>query len=82
MSMRELLRIEMSEAQVREACEAWVRERASREILADVTVLMKPSPGGAIVVLTKQRARRSSKQKARVGDGLFVGVSKMQFHHE
>ena len=67
MSMRELLRIEMSEAQVREACEQWARERASRDMpAADAAVTRGPRPGGATVVFTKKRAPRAKNLSNRV----------------
>lgn len=62
MGMRELLRIEMNAAQVKEACEQWARERASSQMPpADATVAMLPTPGGCLVSFTKKRAPRAKR---------------------
>ena len=66
MSMRELLRIEMSAAQVREACEQWARERASRDMPSVDVAVVGPNPGGATVVFTKKRAPRAKNLSNRV----------------
>ena len=68
MSMRELLRIEMNPAQVREACDQWARERASRDMPpADAAVILD-AVGTATVIFRKRRAPRA--KKSGLADGM------------
>lgn len=58
MAMKELLRVEMTPAQVREACAAWAGDRTRWEGGADIEVQGIPDDIRALVAFRKKRAPR------------------------
>jgi hypothetical protein len=79
MAMRELLRIDMTPAQVREACMAWAGDRTRWEGGADIEVSGIPDDLRVLVTFRKKRAPRKPRKSNGVASASGLSPAEERF---